>query len=476
MDIDEYVAHDAVALAELVARGEVQPEELLDVALRVHDATNPQINAVTHDLRDFACEEIARGLPDGPFRGVPFLLKDQYQQLTGTVTTNSCRVFAGSVADHDSTLTARYRRAGLVIFGKTNTPELAMSPTTEPLLFGPSRNPWAPDRTTGGSSGGAAAAVAAGMVPAAHASDGGGSIRIPAAACGLVGLKPTRGRVPLGPKVFENWAGATCAHVVSRTLRDTAALLDATAGPELGDSYVCRPHEGTFLDELGRAPGTLRVALMLEPWRTEVPVDPEVRAAVEHTARLLEQLGHQVVDARPAFDLDVLLAGFGTITTSGMAAMLDREAARRGRPITEDDLEPAGWFLYQRGKAVTGAAYVDAVGAVQEATRTAARFHLDHDILLSPTLATPPPPIGTMNGADPVASLQAGGRFSPFTTLMNLTGEPSISLPLARTAGGLPIGVMFTAALGEEGMLLRLAGQLEAAAPWPTAPAPLSTR
>ncbi len=471
MNTDEYQSFDAVGLAALVAADEVSPTELLDVAQRIAADRNPSINALTQDLGAFARSEIDRGLPRGPFHGVPFLLKDQFQQLTGTVTTAGSRVFADSVADHDSTLTARYREAGFVIFAKTSSPELAMSSTTEPTLFGPTRNPWNLDHSAGGSSGGAAAAVAAGIVPVAHASDGGGSIRIPASACGLVGLKPTRGRVPLGPTVFENWAGATCAHVVSRTLRDTAAVLDATAGGELGDSYVCYPHDGTFLAELDRAPGPLRVALMTEPWRPS-PVDPEVVAAAETTARQLEALGHHVERAQPHFDVEAVLGAFGVITSTGTAAVLGAAAERRGRPIDEDEVEPTTWFSYQRGRSLAATAYANAVNAVQAATRQAARFHTGYDILLSPTLATPPPRIGAFVDPDPLQMLIATGRFAPFTSMMNLTGQPSISLPLARSASGLPIGVMVTSALGTEGLLLRLAAQLEAAAPWPVGVAP----
>lgn len=472
MELHEYHRHDALGLAELVQRGEVTPTELLDAAERAAAERNPAINAITHDLGAFARAEVERGLPAGPFRGVPFLLKDQYQQLAGTVTTASCRPLASTVAEHDSTLTARYRAAGLVIFGKTNTPELALSPTTEPAMWGPTHNPWAHGHSAGGSSGGAAAAVAAGIVPAAHASDGGGSIRIPAAACGLVGLKPTRGRVPLGPDVFENWAGATCAHVVTRTVRDTAAFLDATAGPELGDSYVCHPHDGSFLAEVGRDPGRLHIALMTVPLR-EVPVDPEVVAATEAAAAQLVALGHDVVPASPAIDIDALMGAFGVITSSGVAALLDGVARRRGTPIEEEELEPATWLTYRRGQANLAAQYVDAIGTVQRATRAAARFHETHDLLLCPTLATPPPPHGTFRTPDdPMRGMIASGRFSPFAAVMNLTGEPSISLPLARSATGLPIGVMLTAALGAEGLLLRVAGQLERATPWSTAPAP----
>ena len=471
MDVEEYQRHDAVGLAELVATRQVSPTELLDVAQQVAADRNPSINAITHDLDAFARSEIERGLPDGPFRGVPFLLKDQFQQLAGTITTSSCKVLATSVADHDSTLTARYRAAGLVIFGKTNTPELAMSPTTEPALFGPTRNPWDLGRSAGGSSGGAAAAVAAGIVPAAHASDGGGSIRIPAAACGLVGLKPTRGRVPLGPTVFENWAGATCAHVVTRSVRDTAALLDATAGSELGDSYVCHPHEGTFLGELDHPPGRLRVALMTAPLR-DVPVDQEVVAAVERVGEHLGSLGHRVERARPDLDISALMVAFGVITSTGVAALLDGVAAQRGTAITDDDIEPTTWLSYQRGRSATAVQYADAVSAVQMATRAAARFHTGYDVLLSPTCAAPPPPIGAFSLADPMESMMAAGRYSPFTAAMNLTGQPSISLPLARSATGLPIGVMATATLGGEGVLLRLARQLEMTMPWSTAVAP----
>ena len=468
MNVAEYQQHDAVELAALVARGETNASELLDVAQQVARDINPHINAITHNLDAFARSEIERGLPDGPFHGVPFLLKDQFQQLTGTVTTSSCKVLIDVIADRDSTLTARYRAAGLVIFGKTNTPELALSSSTEPAMFGPTRNPWNLEHSAGGSSGGAAAAVAAGIVPAAHASDGGGSIRIPASACGLVGLKPTRGRVPLGPTVFENWAGATCAHVVSRTVRDTAALLDATAGPEVGDSYVCYPHDGTFLAEPDRVPDQLRIALMTEAWRP-VNVEAEVVAAVERVAQHLEGLGHHVEHAHPIFEIDALLTGFGIITSAAATALLDGAAARRGRQIDEDEVEPTTWFTYQRGRGISAADYVNAVNAVQVATRQAALFHRDVDILLTPTCASAPPKIGSFASPDPLQTLIAAGRFAPFTAVMNLTGQPSISLPLARAANGLPIGVMFTAALGAEGLLLQLARQLELSVGWSTA-------
>lgn len=299
MDTGEYTSHDGVGLARLLRDGEVMPGELLDAALAQLARCNPALNAVTSVLEHIGRDSISSGLPEGPFRGVPFLVKDLSQELAGTVTTGSCRVLLGHLASRDSTLVQRLRAAGLVIFGKTSTPELGLSVTTEPAMFGPARNPWDLDRTPGGSSGGSAAAVASGIVPMAQASDSGGSIRIPASCCGLVGLKPTRN--PLGPGQFEGMGGATTTHALTRTVRDCAALLEATAGGDAGDPYLCHPHQGRFLSEIARPPGQLRIAVMAEPY-ADVPVDPEVSSALAATTSLLESLGHCLEPARPALE------------------------------------------------------------------------------------------------------------------------------------------------------------------------------
>jgi Asp-tRNA(Asn)/Glu-tRNA(Gln) amidotransferase A subunit family amidase len=470
MDTEEYLRFDGTGLAGLVRAGEVSATELLDAALAVLERRNPALNAVTSVLERVGRESIARGLPGGPFRGVPYLVKDLSQQVAGTVTTGACRLLTGLVAERDSTLVARLRAAGLVIFGKTNTPELGLSVTTEPAMFGPTRNPWDPARTPGGSSGGAAAAVAGGIVPMAQASDSGGSIRVPAACCGLVGLKPTRGRNPLGPDLFEGLGGATTTHAVTRSVRDCAALLDVTAGGELGDPYLCHPQTGPFVKEVTRAPGQLRIAVMAEPY-DDVAVDREVQAAMDATVAVLESLGHRLEAARPSLDGAALVASMPVVFGAHVSVLLDRVAARRGRPWRQDEVEPFTWNLVCLARSVGAEAYAAAIESYQRAARAAARFHEDWDLLLSPTLATAPVPLGALSIVDnePVAETwQSFTRFAPFTALANLTGEPAISLPIARSSDGLPIGMMFTAGLGREDLLLRLAAQLEAANPWPS--------
>jgi amidase len=469
VDVEEYTRYDGLGLAELVRAGEVSPTELLDAALGQLERRNPELNAVTSVLEGFGRDSITRGLPSGTFGGVPYLLKDLSQQLAGTVTTGACRVLLGNVADRDSTLVTRLRAAGLVIFGKTNTPELGLSVVTEPVMFGPTRNPWDMGRTPGGSSGGAAAAVAAGIVPMAQASDSGGSIRIPASCCGLVGLKPTRGRNPLGPDLFEGLAGAATTHAVTRSVRDCAALLDATHGSDVGDPYLCHPHQGTFLDEVGRAPGALRIAVMAEPY-LEVPVDAEVRAATDATVALLDSLGHQVGTARPRLDGAELLASMLVVFGAHVTVLLDTAAARRGRAWREDEVESFTWNLACLARSTGTDAYAAAVESHQRAARTAAAFHREWDVLVSPTLARSPVPLGTMaaeRGEPAAATWRAYNEFAPFTAIANLTAQPAISLPLAHCADGLPLGLMFTAAVGREDVLLRLAGQLEQARPWP---------
>jgi amidase/6-aminohexanoate-cyclic-dimer hydrolase len=463
----DFEKHDGLGLADLIRRREVTPAEALEAAITRIEARNPALNAVVTRLYDQARGAIAAGLPDGPFTGVPYALKDLGALYTGAVTSYGSRFFADNRADHDSELTARLKRAGLVILGKTNTPELGLAPSTEPRHLGPTRNPWNLAFSAGGSSGGAAAAVAAGMLPMAHATDGGGSIRIPASACGLFGLKPTRARNPMGPDQGEGWGGASVGHAVTRSVRDSAALLDATSGPDVGDPYWAPPPAGPFLAEVGRAPGRLRVALTVTPW-SGVPVDGECAEAARAAARLCAGLGHHVEEARPEIDAPALGWATRTIIGANVRAQLEARAAALGRPVTAADVERVTWARAEDGAKATAADYARAMSVVHRTGRAVARFFLTHDILLTPTMCRPPHRLGVldMESRDDKAYLDAVLASIGFTSLFNASGNPAMSVPLGWSRSGLPLGVQFVAAFGAEATLFRLAGQLETAAPW----------
>ncbi len=465
----EFERYDGLGLAELVRRRDVKAEELLDAAIARVEERNPAVNAVVSRLYDEARAAIATGLPAGPFTGVPYLLKDLGVLYTGAVTSYGSALFAGYVADHDSEITTRLRRAGLVIFGKTNTPEMGLAPSTEPRLFGPTRNPWNRVYSAGGSSGGAAAAVAAGMVPMAHGTDGGGSIRIPASCCGLFGLKPTRARNPMGPDVGEGWGGASVGHAVTRTVRDSAALLDATSGPDIGDPYWAPPPAGPFLAEVGRDPGRLRIALTTTPWNGQ-PVDPECAEAAVAAAKLCGDLGHHVEEARPEIAAEALGLATRIIVGANVRAQIEARAAALGRTLTAADVERVTWAHASEGVTATAADYARSITVVHRTGRTVARFFTKHDVLLSPTMCRPPHPLGVLDmmSADQGAYLTALLASIGFTSLFNSAGGPAMSVPLAWSTRGLPLGVQFAAAFGGEATLFRLAAQLEAARPWAT--------
>jgi amidase len=469
MSFEPYASCDGLGLAELVAKGEVTASELVEEAVARIEKHNPTLNAVIYKMYDEAREAANRPPPSspGPFQGVPFLLKDILGDYEGVPTTSGCRFMGDSPAPTDAELVVRYKRAGLIALGKTNAPELGLLPTTEPHLYGPSRNPWNLDHSTGGSSGGSAAAVAAGIVPIAHANDGGGSIRIPAACCGLVGLKPTRARNPLGPAMGDVMSGLVSEHVVTRTVRDSAAVLDCTAGPDVGDPYWAPPSERPYLEEVSRDPGRLRLAT----WSKTLdgrPIHPECAAAVEETARLCADLGHEVVEAAPPIDLERLNEAFLAIWASGCTAVIDMVALATGREARAELFEPLTWGLYEQGRQVTAAQYQIAVGAIQLASRRIAAFFEAHDAWVSPTLGAPPIALGTIDQSesDPSKAFEPIIEYVPFTPVFNATGQPAISLPLHWTPDGLPVGVQFAARFGDEGLLYRIAGQLELARPW----------
>lgn len=462
-----YDEYDALGLAALVRKGEAAPAEMLEAAIARIERANPHVNAVIDPLYDRARAAIARGLPQGPFTGVPFLLKDLGQMLKGTHLRSGSRLFADFVAPKDSTLARRYEAAGFVIAGKTNTPELGCSITTEPAAAGASRNPWDTARTPGGSSGGAAAAVAAGMVPMAHASDGGGSIRAPAAWCGLYGMKPSRGRNPAGPDMGESLNGFSSNHCVSRSVRDSAALLDATSGPEPGDPYHVAAPERPFLEEAGRDPKPLRIAFSTAaPGGT--PVNAEWKAATESAARLLSDLGHHVEEAAPEYDFAGLLMAWRVIVGAVLSVQVANYGASKGIADPLALLEPvnAAWVVEARRRSAGD--YFRAETVQHGIGRRLGAFFERYEILLTPAMAGPPPILGTLSGAtaDLDGFYQRTFSATPFTAVFNATGGPAASIPFGFTKTGLPIGVQIGADLGRDGLIFAHSGQIERARPW----------
>lgn len=469
---DDFAWLDATAQADLVRRGDVTPAELVEAALARIDTLNPDLNAVIFDRSDKArAEAVDPALADGPFRGVPFLLKDAVAHSAGDPYHCGMQVLkdAGWVEPNDTWLVERFRAAGFVIVGKTNLPELASYVTTEPLAYGPTRNPWDRDRSTGGSSGGAGAAVASGMVPVAHGNDMGGSIRIPSSMCGLVGLKPSRARSTLGPDFGEYWAMTTHEHVLTRSVRDTAAVLDAVAGPGTGDPYTAPPPRRPFVQEVGADPGKLRVGFRTARTGGMGESHDDGVAAVRAAATALESLGHHVepVDVA-ALDDPRLGHGFATVFPTFIARELDRWSAALGREIAASELEPWNTLEVEMGRAVSATQYLEAIESLQGYARGVAGWWAEgNDVLVTPMVTNATPHIGEIGPeVDPNDALPKVVTLTSFTLPFNVTGQPAISLPLHWGDDGLPIGVQLVAAYGREDVLLQVARQLEQACPW----------
>ena len=488
MGFRDYGEYDALGLAALVRAGEVSPGELLDEALERTASVNPAINAVVHLMEGRAREAIAAGLPEGPFRGVPFLIKDLMTAYAGEPMRMGSRLFRDFVPLQDEELTRRYKAAGLVIFGKTNTPELGVSNVTEPELFGPTRNPWHLERTSSGSSGGSAAAVAARIVPAANANDGGGSIRTPASNCGLVGLKPSRGRNPTGPQAPDIWWGFIGEHVVTRTVRDSAALLDATAGDYPQQLMKLPAPERPYVEETAIAPGRLRIAFSYDPGLA-ASLHPENRKALEATTAALSRLGHDLVEVRLPLPPETFIESYASLVSADVAATLRLAKTVVGREASSDDVELATWIMAKMGEALSAADVAAALWTMQDFSRKWLAWSAGVDVLLTPTVGVPPLPIGAYKPSTLqrqalklLTALPAGALLkqrprvveafaavfdaSPYTMVANVTGQPSMSLPLHWTEDGLPMGMLFNAGIGDEACLFRLAAQLEQELPW----------
>ncbi|MEO8193776.1 MAG: amidase [Gemmatimonadales bacterium] len=486
--MQDYSSHDALSLAELVRTRQVSARELVDAAIARIESLNPKLNAVIHKMYDGALRQADEPRRGGPFEGVPFMLKDLLSWYAGEPTTSGSRFFRGWVPPHDTEIVQRYRRSGVIVVGKTNTPEFGLTPYTEPELFGPAHNPWDTTRTTGGSSGGSAAAVASGMVPWAGGGDGGGSIRIPASCCGIFGLKPTRGRTPAGPLAGEHWQGAAIEHCLTRSVRDSAAMLDATAGPDVGAPYWATPPSRPFLEEVGAPPGRLRIAFTSTPFLGH-SVHEDCKAALADTVRLLESLGHDVVEAAPPADREKFNRAFLTVVCGEVHADLLDARALVGRAVTPQDVEFTTWGLNLLGGSISAGQFVRAERYLRRSARAVGRFFETVDVLVTPTLAVPPFPIGSLQPpAHERTLLRVLGRLRagnvlrvlgalekaaekifdviPYPPLFNITGQPAMSVPLYWNAANLPIGVHFVGKYGNEATLFRLAAQLEEARPW----------
>lgn len=465
LSFEEYREFDAVGLAELVKSGKVTSLEVLEAAIEAAERLNPALNAIVTAMYDEARRVAATG-PSGPLAGVPFLIKDLYL-VNGVACTQGSRLWKGYVADHDAEIVTRYRNAGLVIFGKTNTPEVGLTATTESVMLGACHNPWDLSRTTGGSSGGAASAVAAGILPAAHATDGGGSIRIPASCCGLVGLKPTRARTSSGPDSGEGWGGMSTGHAVSRTVRDSAALLDAVHGPAPGDPYYAPYFAGSYLGQHTASPGKLKIAIDLNPIN-EAKVHPECRKAVENAAKLCGQLGHQVDEVNLPYDRAAVGQAAGLLVVANVRNTILARANVIGVQPSLENIEALTLEFVEMGAHFTADTYAASVQVIQRASRWIEGFFSGYDLIMSPTLVCPPVPLGYLdtNSPDRETYTQRFNEFWGFTSLYNATGNPAISLPLHWTGDNLPVGVQFAASFGNELLLLQLANQLEQAQPW----------
>jgi amidase len=467
MTVNELALLDAVGQAELVRKGEVTARELVEAAIERIERVNPILNAVVTPMFDDALQRVD-SIEGGPLAGVPYLLKDLAVEASGARFTEGSRFLADNVSHFDSELVVRLRRAGLVILGKTNTPEFGMMPACEPLLFGPTRNPWDVNRSTSGSSGGSAAAVAAGLVPAAYANDLGGSIRYPASACGLFGLKPTRARNSFGPEYGDVMSGWAAEHAVTRSVRDSAAILDVTAGPALGDPYWAPPIARPFAEEVGRDPGRLRVGFTARTLSGSGG-HPDCLAALEDAVVLCTELGHDVVEADLPGMSETVGGAIGTVFNAATAWILAYWIRVVGHEPGPDDIEPLTRAFWDEGRTVSAADYLIAIEDLQAFSRAVARFLTDVDVWLTPTLSTPPLPIGEIASTpdDPWRALQRGGETVGYAgVIANITGSPAMSVPLSWNDAGLPIGVHFLGRFGDEATLFRLAAQLETARPW----------